>query len=165
MNQDFVYSEIEEDPFISYDHSGVDSGEDDDSLDFEEKDLSLCFIRHIGKESGGVNIYEFIFTSKPNEFWGDGFEYSPAGICNFLEPDSRYIQKIVKVRMLQNLDLVQNNGCFSMQDCMDGAVALAWQSLLHEDSYPEYRLIFKFGESYADVESKLAMCHILMGGL
>ena len=65
--------------------------------------------------------------------------------------------------MLQNLDLVQKNGCFSMQDCMDGAVALAWQSLLHEDSYPEYRLIFKFGESYDDVESKLAMCHILMG--
>ena len=50
MNKDYVYTPIEEgtDPFDSgFDHSGVDSGEFDDSLDYEDKDLCLGFVRYV----------------------------------------------------------------------------------------------------------------------
>ena len=46
---------------------------------------------------------------------------------------------------------------------MDGVVSLAYQSLEGLDEYPEDgRLYLMFGESYKDVERKLAVCHILM---
>jgi len=163
MNEDFQYigQDYDEEDY-GFDNSGFNN-QDDDRFDFTNDDLKLGFIRFIGTESGGINVYEFMFTISQDEFWGEGFNVVPCGICNYLEPDSKYVDKIVKVRMNQNLDLVQNNGCFSMQDCMDGIVSLGWQSLIGLDEYPEYRLVFYFGESYNKVEDKLARCHILMG--
>lgn len=159
MNEDFVYKPPID--TVSFDHSGLEN-QDDDRFDFQDEDLSLGFIKFIGTTHGGLNEYEFIFTISPDEFWGSGFEFMPASICSYLEPDSKYVSKVVKIKMQQELDLIQNNGCFSMQDCMDGAVALGVQSLRNLDEYPEYRLIFHFGEKYEDVEDKLARCHILI---
>ena len=166
MNKDYVYTPIEEgtDPFDSgFDHSGVDSGEFDDSLDYEDKDLCLGFVRYVGTEGQGLNIYELIFTKFKDEFWGVNFEFMPSGICNGVEPDSKYIQKVVTIKTPINLDLIQESGCFSMQDALDGIVSIAWQSLTGLDAYPEDgRLYFMFGESYDTVESKLAIKHILI---
>ena len=167
MNDSFYYNEIsEEDDEIKFgfDHSGVDSGEHDDSCDYDDSDLSLGFINFIGKELDGLNQYELVFTMYPDEFWGDNFNYKPAGICNGLNPDSQYIQKVVRFKTFIDLCLIQESGCFSMQDCMDGIVALAYQSLEGLDEYPENgRLFFMYGEKYDEVERKLAMCHILIG--
>ena len=62
------------------------------------------------------------------------------------------------------LDLVQNNCCFSMSDCYDGILALAWQNIDELDEYPEEtgRLFFMFGETLDEVENKLAKCNVLM---
>ena len=167
MNDDFYYREVEEDDeelSYGFDHSGVDSGVDDDSMDYTEKDLYLGFINHIGCELDGLNQYELIFTTKVNEFWGENFNYKPAGICNGLTPDKQYVQRVVKIKTFINLELIQNSGCFSMQDCMDGVVSLAYQSLEGLDEYPDDpgRLYFMYGEPYDKVEKKLAACHILM---
>lgn len=162
MNDDFFFEE-DTDNEEGFDRSGIDESlNNDDSCDYDDEDLSLGFVRKVGTESGKINVYEFIFTTHQDEFWGQGFEYFPSGVCNFLEPDLKYIQKIVKVRMNQELSVIQDNNCFSMQDCMDGIIAVAWQDLTHEEEYPEYRLVFHFGEKYTDVEDKLARCHILM---
>jgi hypothetical protein len=165
MNEDFYYTEEDNIEFEEgFDHSGVDSGEFDDSEDYNDYDLSLGFINYIGTELDGYNEYELIFTIHPDEFWGENFNYKPAGVCNGLEPDKQYIQKVVRIKTVINLDLIQESGCFSMQDCMDGIVALAYQNLEGLDEYPTDpgRLYFMFGESYGDVERKLAMCHILI---
>lgn len=167
MNNDFYYNEIndgDDSLFESFDVSGVEPGCDDDSWDFDNNDLSLGFINHIGTELNGLNRYELIFTTHPDEFWGENFNYKPAGLCNGLHPDKDYIQKIVRIKTFINLDLIQNSGCFSMQDCMDGIVSLAYQNLEGLDEYPTEpgRLYFMFGEKYDDVERKLAMCHILI---
>jgi hypothetical protein len=163
MNEDFSFGNIDEDEVEGFDHSGVDSGENDDSCDYEDDELSLGLVKFVGTESGGINVYEFIFTKYPDEFWGEGYDTMPSGICNYIEPEFKFIQKTVKVRMTKTLDLAQKNCCFSMQDCMDGIVALAWESLIGLEEYPEIRLIFHFGESYETVENKLAQCHILIG--
>jgi len=167
-NENYFFKELEEDDeelLAGFDHSGTDSGEDDESQDFDDSDLSLGFINFIGTEIDGYNQYELVFTLYPDEFWGENFNYKPAGVCNGLIPDDRYVQKVVRVKTLIKLDLIQDSGCFSMQDCMDGIVSLAYQDLTGLDEYPEYRLYLMFGEKYDEVERKLAMCHILMGGI
>ena len=125
--------------------------------------LNLGFIRLIGAESDGIYNYEFIFTNNIDEFWGENFEYKPCCLCNDLIPNDEYITEIHKIRAKLKFDLVQDNCCFSMQDCMDGIISLAWENIDDYDEYPEDgRLVFNFGESYDDVERKLALKNILI---
>ncbi len=127
------------------------------------KDVFLLFVRLIGEENDGYYRYEFIFTDNPDEAWGDDWEYKPAGLVNSIIPSDEYITEIHIVKTKIKFDLIQNNMCFSMQDCMDGIVALAFENMDNYDSYPDDgRLFFMFGESIDEVERKLAMKNILM---
>jgi hypothetical protein len=132
-------------------------------MEEETKDVYLGFIRLIGEENDGYFRYEFIFTDNADEFWGDNFEYKPAGLVNDLIPSDEYITEIHIVKTKIKFDLVQNNMCFGMQDCMDGIVALAFENIDEYENYPEDgRLFFMFGESFDEVERKLAIKNILM---
>ena len=132
-------------------------------MEEETKDVYLGFIRLIGEENDGYFRYEFIFTDNIDEFWGDNFEYKPAGLVNDLIPSDEYITEIHIVKTKIKFDLVQNNMCFGMQDCTDGIVALAFENIDEYENYPEDgRLFFMFGESFDEVERKLAIKNILM---
>jgi hypothetical protein len=132
-------------------------------MEEETKDVSLLFIRLIGEENDGYYRYEFIFTDNPDEAWGDDWEYKPSGLVNTLIPSDEYITEIHIVKTKIKFDLIQNNMCFSMQDCMDGCVALAIENMDLYDNYPEDgRLFFMFGETLEDVERKLALKNIIM---
>ena len=125
--------------------------------------LYIGFIRLIGPESDGIYNYEFIFTNNIDEFWGENFEYKPCCLCNDLIPNDEYITEIHKIRTKIKFDLVQDNCCFSMQDCMDGIISLAWENIDEYEEYPEDgRLVFNFGETYDEVERKLALKNILI---
>jgi hypothetical protein len=131
-------------------------------MEEELKDVFLCFVRLIGEENDGYYRYEFIFTDNIDEVWGEDWENKPAGLVNNLIPSDEYITEIHIVKTKIKFDLIQNNNCFGMQDCLDGIIALAFENI---DSYEEYpndgRLYFMFGESIDDVERKLAMKNIL----
>lgn len=123
----------------------------------------LCFIRLIGEENDGYYRYEFIFTDKIDDVWSEDFNQKPACLVNNLMVDDEYISEIHIVKMKIKLDLIQNNCCFSVSDSYDGIVALGWQNLDDETEYPEDgRIFFKFGETYKEVENKLAMKNVLM---
>ena len=127
------------------------------------KDVFLLFIRLIGEETDGYYRYEFMFTDNPDEAWGENWEYKPACLVNDLEPSDEYITEIHIVKTKIKLDLIQDNCCFGLQDCMDGIVALAFENIDGYEEYPEDgRLFFMFGESFDDVERKLAVKNILM---
>ena len=129
----------------------------------ELNEVYLGFVRLIGEENDGYFRYEFIFTDNVDEFWGDNFEYKPAGLVNDLIPSDEYITEIHIVKTKIKFDLVQNNMCFGMQDCMDGIVALAFENIDEYENYPEDgRIYFMFGESFDEVERKLAIKNILM---
>lgn len=172
MNEDFGNWKDEKDDVLfevsnpgedySFDHSGVDSGENDDTYDNEIGELRLGFVKFVGTESGGINIYEIIFTAFIDEFWGEGFNYQPAALCNNLEPQQRYISKVVKIRTIIRLNTICDSGCFSMQDCMDGCVCLAYENLQGYEEYPDYRLVLNFGETYDEVEHKFAEKRIFL---
>ena len=128
-----------------------------------DEQINLCFIRLIGEENDGYYRYEFIFTDNIDEVFGENFEYKPAGLVNDLIPSDEYITEIHIVKTKIKFDLVQNNMCFGMQDCMDGIVALAFENIDEYENYPEDgRLFFMFGESFDEVERKLAIKNILM---
>ena len=132
-------------------------------MEEELNEVYLCFIRLIGEENDGYYRYEFIFTDNPDEVWGEDWEHKPIGLINNPTPSDDYITEIHIVKTKIKLDLIQNNMCFSMQDCLDGIVALAWQNIDELDAYPEDgRIYFMFGESLEDVERKLALKNVLM---
>ena len=129
----------------------------------ELDDVFLCFVNLIGEENDGYYRYEFIFTDNPDEFWGENFEYKPAGLVNDLLPSEEYITEVHTVKTKLKFDLIQNNMCFGLQDAMDGIVAIAFENIDEYESYPEEgRLFFMFGETFEEVERKLALKNILM---
>lgn len=127
------------------------------------KDVFLLFVRLIGEEADGYYRYEFIFTDNPDEAWGEDWEHKPAGLVNDLIPSDEYITEVHIVKTKIKFDLIQNNMCFGMQDAMDGIVSIAYENMDAYESYPDDgRLFFMFGESFDEVERKLAMKNILM---
>jgi hypothetical protein len=131
--------------------------------DEEDKKVYLGFIKFVGEEADGMNRYEFIFTDNPDEFWGDNFGYMPSGLINDLTPDDEYITEIHTVKTNIKFNLVQNSGCFSIQDAMDGIVSIGWEDISDYDEYPEDgRLFFNFGDEIEEVRRKLALKQIIM---
>lgn len=130
----------------------------------ETENPYLCFIKLIGEELDGYYRYEFIFTDKVDEVWGNDFNVKPACLVNNLMIDDEYIYEVHTVKMKIRLDLAQNNCCFSMSDVIDGVCAIGWENVDEYDEYPEERgrLFFRFGEPLETVEEKLAKCNILM---
>lgn len=131
--------------------------------ELEGKEVYLCFVRLIGKENDGYYQYEFIFTDNIDEVWGEDFNQKPACLVNNLMISEEYITEVHTVKTKIKFDLIQDNCCFSVSDCYDGIIALAWEDISQYEEYPEDgRLFFKFGESIDDVDDKLARKHIIM---
>lgn len=131
--------------------------------ELEDKEVYLCFVRLIGKENDGYYQYEFIFTDNIDEVWGEDFNQKPACLVNNLMISEEYITEVHTVKTKIKFDLIQDNCCFSVSDCYDGIIALAWEDISQYEEYPEDgRLFFKFGESIDDVDDKLAKKHIIM---
>ena len=125
--------------------------------------LYLGFVKFLGTDIDENKIYEFIFTDNIDEFWGENFDVKPCGLCNNLTPDKRYITMTKTLKTSIKFDIVAKSNCFSMGDCMDGIIALAWENIDDYDEYPEERgrLFFKFGEEYSVTEKKIATANML----
>ncbi len=128
-----------------------------------EEGMKLGFINLIGQENDGYYRYEFIFTDNIDEFWCENGDQKPACLVNDLYPMDEYITEIHIVKMKIKLDLIQNNCCFSFQDCTDGICCLGWENTDDYTEYPEEgRIFFRFGETMEEVENKLAIKNVLM---
>ena len=129
----------------------------------ELKEVKLGFIRLVGEERDGLYRYEFIFTDNIDEFWAENADQKPACLVNDITPLEEYVTEVHTIRTKIKLDLIQNNCCFSVSDCFDGICCLAWEDISAYEEYPEDgRIFFRFGETYEEVEEKLAMKNILM---
>jgi len=118
------------------------------------KDLYLIYINHVGKDYKGNLIYEFIFSDTIKDIDGEEWDTFPAS-GRPEPPHDVFIKHVGRLESELKLDVVQNSDTFSVWDAIDGVIALAWQNIDGEDSYPEHRLSFKFGETKNDVEAKL----------
>lgn len=126
-------------------------------------EVYLCFINLIGEENDGYYRYEFIFTDNVDEVFGENFEHRPACLVNNLKVSDEYVYEVHTVKMKIKLDLIQDNCCFSISDCYDNIVSLAWENIDNLDVYPEDgRIFFRFGETLDEVEEKLAQKGVIM---
>ena len=115
----------------------------------------LIYINGLGSNYKGENIYEFIFSDSLDNVWGENWEARPANGY----PSPPDIENVTKVGVLTNggitLDLVQNSDVFSVQDAMDGVIALGWEKEEEIDFSLVKRLVFKFGDDEKTVKDKL----------
>lgn len=121
-------------------------------------DLTLCFAKSIGVDIDGNNVYELLFTEESDTFWGEGFEYMPTSLVTKLLPNegSFSLRKTIKTNL--KLCLATESCCHSMQDCIDGIIALAYEDISNYEEFPENgRLVLHYGDSYDKVERELAV--------
>ena len=115
----------------------------------------LIYINGLGPNYRGENIYEFIFTDSMVDVWGENWEARPAnGYPN--PPDIEHIKKVgTLTHETVTLELVQNSDVFSVQDSIDGVIALGWEKEDEIDFSLVKRLVFKYGDQEQDVKDKL----------
>ena len=115
----------------------------------------LIYINGMGPNYKGENIYEFIFSDSIDEVWGENWESKPANGY----PSPPDVEHVKKVGVLTNgeitLELVQESDVFSIQDAIDGVLALGWEKEEEIDFSLVKRLVFKYGDQEQDVKDKL----------
>lgn len=122
-------------------------------------DLRVVYVVHVGTDSDGLNIYHLLISEDADNVWGECWEQPPAGNVpgKILMPDSSQYSYVKELKTEISLNLAQDNTCFSMQDCRDGIVALAYEDISSYDDYPEpFRIVVRFGDLLSDVDSMLS---------
>jgi len=118
------------------------------------KNKFLIYINVIGKDYKDNFIYEFIFSDTLKDVDGGQWDAVPAS-GQPDPPNDVFINSVGRIETELLLDVIQNSTIFAVWDAIDGVVALAWENLDDLETYPESRLIFKYGETMEDVETKL----------
>ena len=121
----------------------------------EKSEIYLVYVIKMGKDPVGDNFYKLFFSENPEDVYSEGWAEKPA--CNQspeqLMIDSSMYSYTAELRCDIELDLAQDNCCFTMQDCKDGIVAVASENLDNAEEYPEQgRVVLHFGDSFSDVE-------------
>lgn len=115
----------------------------------------LIYINGMGPNYKGENIYEFIFSDSTEDVWGENWEAKPANGY----PSPPDVEHVKKVGVLTNgeitLELVQDSDVFSVQDSIDGVLALGWEKEEDIDFSLVKRLVFKYGDLEQEVKDKL----------
>lgn len=133
-------------------------------LDFTDlSEYKVVYMSNVGKNPEGKNIYNLFLSTESEETFSEGWGEKPA--CNIsneiLQIHSDQYEYVKEFKTDINLDLAQDNCCFSMQDCRDRIVALASENLDEAEEYPdEGRIVIHFGDKIVNVEAMLAKRNI-----
>ena len=121
-----------------------------------ESDNYLVYVEELGRHADGTIEYDFYFSTDPENVWGEDWAEQCPSACGNMEPEPSDITAKLRVVCDIPFGTAQKNSCFSMQDCRDGIIALAWEDIRDYKDYPEpYRIVMRFGEPYDKVAVKL----------
>lgn len=120
-----------------------------------KNELYLAFIDNVGSNIDDKYVYQFYFSETPEVVWGEFWNVCPCSIIPNISPDTSTINVIYECSLDKPLNLVSENSCFSMQDCIDQIVALGWFDLNDNVIYEEKHMSFSFGEHYEYTEKKI----------
>lgn len=118
------------------------------------KELFLIYVNLIGKDYQDNYIYEFIYSDTIKGIDGEDWDLYPAS-SRPKPPNDIFIKKVGRLESELILDVIQDSDTFCVWDAIDGVISLAWENVNDNETYPEHRLCFKFGEKFKDVEAKL----------
>ena len=118
--------------------------------------MKLVYVNELGPNFKGNYMYEFIFAADLKNIWGEEWDSSPA-TGKPQPPEVEYIKKVgVFSKEGIEFDLIQNSDYFSFTDAIDDVISLAWEKYNEqEDTPPQTRLVFRFGEDITSVQDKL----------
>ena len=125
----------------------------------------IVYIAYIGTDIDGLNIYHFLLSTDIENTFSEGWSEKPSGnIANdILMIDENMYEYVKELKTIIKLELAQDNYCFSMQDCRDNIIALAYENIDDYETYPENgRIVIHFGDSLENVESILAKRDLFM---
>ena len=116
--------------------------------------MYLIYINPLNKKLKGQYTYEFILTKRlDNVEYGDDWDVQPASSGSPTPPNVKQIESIGILKSDDiELDLAMNSDTFSMYDCVEGIIALAWES---ESPEIDDRLVFRYGETIESVKEKI----------
>lgn len=127
--------------------------------------LKVVYVLYLGKNSDGLNIYHFLLSENTTDTFTEDWAEKPASnIPNdrLLIDESQY-EYVKELKTSIMLDLMQENTCFSFQDCRDQIVAIAYENLDDAEFYPEpFRIVIHFGDLIDDVERMFAQRDMFM---
>lgn len=92
----------------------------------ENNSLHLVYINPIGKNSNDLFEYEFFFSETPDIVWGQDWNIACPAACENTLPDPETYSEVKTLKTEIPLFCVQQNTCFSIQDCIDGIVCLGY---------------------------------------
>lgn len=121
------------------------------------KNLYLVYVDPIGINFNDEIEYEFLFSETPDVVWGEDWAEQCPSACDDMRPAAEMVSEVKRLSTVIPFSTAQRNSCFSMQDCIDGIIAVAWENISDYDEYPEpFRIVFSFGERIDSVIDKLA---------
>ena len=92
----------------------------------ENNNLHLVYINPIGKDSNNLFEYEFFFSETPDIVWGQDWNIACPAACENTLPDPETYSEVKTLKTEIPLFCVQQNTCFSIQDCIDGIICLGY---------------------------------------
>ena len=127
-----------------------------------KENLKLVYVRPVTNGSDHMNYeYDFLFSETPEVVWGVDWTDNAPNLCGDITPDPTTYSVVKRVKSPIELKVIQENSCYSMEYGINRSIALAWLNLEGLDTYPEEgRMVFKFGDSYLEVEAQLELHHI-----
>jgi hypothetical protein len=121
------------------------------------EDLYLVYINSLGVNWRGKNIYEFIFSDNTHEIDDSDCEWDtyPASSGDVKPPKPEVVKAVAVLETNLLFDVIAESDTFSVWDCVDGIVALAFENILEYEQYPSNRLVFHFGDPVNKVKDIL----------
>jgi len=118
--------------------------------------MKLVYIHYVGKNFEREHIYEFLFVKDNVErVAGEDWDSRPAN-GNPQPPIN--VDLVARFSSKLFFEVIQESSVFSMQDAIDGLIAMAWEDLdvsIYEDVDPPVKkMFFKFGEAKEDIDLK-----------
>lgn len=110
----------------------------------------LIFIKKEEATQDGKFIYRFDFSTDVESAWGDNWNICPTAIVPGISPDINLVSSSYRVIGERSFYTMPENTCFSMQDCIDGIVAIAYTDIMEDDMVKFY-----FGNDKGEVLSVL----------
>ena len=92
----------------------------------ENNNLHLVYINPTGKDSNNLFEYEFFFSETPDIVWGQDWNIACPAACGNTLPDPETYSEVKTLKTEIPLFCVQQNTCFSIQDCIDGIICLGY---------------------------------------
>ena len=124
-----------------------------------KQNLKLVYVRPVTNGTDNMNYeYDFLFSETPEVVWGMDWDDDVPNLCGDLTPESSTYSIIKRVKCPIELKVIQENTCYSMEYAINRSIALAWLNIDGLEEYPQNgRMVFKFGDSYLDVEANLEL--------